>query len=298
MKKTKIPVVFYTQLVSIERVFTKPPSIWAVWSKSHAIFEQQPIALISSSPLKNGPKLKQQRRIFLIIQLDDISGPRDFTCVIPLTDQYDMLRDLSPYNVFDSYVSFIYATDSLENSNKKIYQLAFSSLLTLDVQEKPADVHFNIFASYFKKASFANKNDNITNIYRIYTNEILENWEYETVNYVILHFDATEDLRESYGHQCFSQFYDDSRNELLVSKCFENKYFQLVMLYGSEPEAHIQFYLHVDSDVFDKFISNCIEVDYGNDELYVAENDCFVVRLFSMIQRRRLNLLSLVEQSF
>ena len=70
------------------------------------------------------------------------------------------------------------------------------------------------------------------------------------------------------------------------------------MLYGSEPEAHIQFNLHVDSDVFDKFTSNCIEVDYGNDELYVAENDCFVVRLFSTIQRRRLNLLSLVEQSF
>ena len=43
-----------------------------ITSKFHAIFEQQSIALISSSPLKNGPKLKQQRRIFLIIQLDDI----------------------------------------------------------------------------------------------------------------------------------------------------------------------------------------------------------------------------------
>ena len=70
------------------------------------------------------------------------------------------------------------------------------------------------------------------------------------------------------------------------------------MLYGSEPEAHLQFYLHVDHSIFKRFINGCIEVDYGNDDLFVSENDCFAVKLFSTTQRRRTDFLSLAEQSF
>ena len=256
-------------------------------SKSHAIFEQQ-------QQLQEG----QDQQLVLIIQLDDLSGPRDFTCVIPLTKTYDMLRDVSPYSVFDNYFSFIYATSSQDNSNKQIYQLAFSCLPLLDAQNKPVDLHTNIFASYFKKASFAQENQKITEVYRIYTNEVLFNWDFETVDYLLLHYDGKQDLEASHGHQCFSEYFDDSRNQILASTCFGNDSFQLAMIYGSEPEAHLQFYLDVDYNVFNCFVNSCIEVDYGNDVLFVSENDCFVVRPFSTTQRRRTDLLSLVAQSF
>ena len=60
----------------------------------------------------------------------------------------------------------------------------------------------------------------------------------------------------------------------------------------------MQFYLHVDYAIFNSFIDGCKEVDYGNDDLFVSELDCFVVKLFSTTQRRRTDLLSLSEQSF
>ena len=115
---------------------------------------------------------------------------------------------------------------------------------------------------------------------------------------MILHYNGKKDLQEAFGHKCFSEYFDDSRNEVIASKCFTNEFFQFVMLYGSDPEAHLQFYLHVDSNVYNSFISGCIEEEYGNDDLFVAEYNCFEVSLYRTTQRRRTDLLSLVEQSY
>ena len=96
----------------------------------------------------------------------------------------------------------------------------------------------------------------------------------------------------------FSEYSDDSRNEIIASKFFSNDSFQFVIIYGSEPEAYLQFYLHIDYAILNSLIDGCKEVDYGNDDLFVSELDCFVVKLFSKTQRRRTDLLSLSEQSF
>ena len=60
----------------------------------------------------------------------------------------------------------------------------------------------------------------------------------------------------------------------------------------------MQFFLHVTYDVFNSFLENCIEEDYGNDELFESESDDFTVHLFCRSQKNRnRNVLSLVEQS-
>ena len=208
-----------------------------------------------------------------------MTGYRDFTCVIPLTKEYDMLRDDSLYNYFNNYISFVYATVSEDNANKQIYQLAFSCLPLLGASNnKNVDVHENIFLKYFKKATFMMEINEITNIYHFYRNEGYFGRHFETINYMILHYDGKTDLQESFGHRCFSEYFDDSRNEVVAPKCFTNEF---VMLYGSNPEAHLQFYFHVDSNVSNSFVSRCIKEDYGNDNLFVAEYDCFEVTLFN-----------------
>ena len=140
------------------------------------------------------------------------------------------------------------------------------------------------------------KNTNITNIYRIYTHDALFDSIYETINYLLLKYDATTDLQDIQGHNCFSQ-YDVAYGDILASKCFDNKYFQLVIVCGNEPEAHLQFYLHVASVVFNDFIEGSIEEEYGNDELFISpEHDNFIVYLFRKTQKKR-TLLTLVQQS-
>ena len=203
------------------------------------------------------------------------------------------------YNHFDNYVNFVYTTSSEDNANKQIYKLAFSCLPLLDtVNNKTVEIHENIFLKYFKKATFVKEINALTNVYRFYTNEGFFGQHFETINYMILHYDGKHDLQESFGYRCFSEYFDDSRNEIIASKCFTNEFFQFVMLYGSDSEAHLQFYLHVDANVFNSFISECIKDDYGNDSLFVADYDCFEVSLYSRTQRRRSDLLSLVEQSY
>ena len=123
-------------------------------SKSNALFEQQ-----------------QKKRIVLILQLDDIDGYRDFTCIIPLTSEYDMIRDDCLYNIFDSYISFVYTSDAQDNSDKRIYQLAFSCLPLLSGYSINVEVCENIFAKYFKQAIFAgnsaSKNTRVRPIARV-----------------------------------------------------------------------------------------------------------------------------------
>ena len=93
--------------------------------------------------------------------------------------------------------------------------------------------------------------------------EVYFELNYETVNYFLLQYDAKTDLQEANGYECFSEYSDDIPNEILVSKCLANSSFQLVILYGSDPEPHIQFYLHVDDNVFNGFINGCITRSVG-----------------------------------
>ena len=253
-------------------------------SKSNALFE------ISGD----------KKQIVLFVQLNDKVGSRDFTCVIPLTKEYDMVRDDSMYNDLNEYVNFVYATTFEEN--KRIYQLAFSCLPLLDGYTKSVEIHENIFRNYFKRARFASEILTFTTIYRIYTHEISFGLNsYAAVNYVLLQYDASDDLFDYNGHVCFSTFLEDSGigDEVLASKCYDNSVFQLVIIYGSKPKAQIQFFLHVTHDVFNSFLENCIEEDYGNDELFESESDDFTVHLFCRSQKNRNKnvFLSLVEQS-
>ena len=82
------------------------------------------------------------------------------------------------------------------------------------------------------------------------------------MNYLLLQYDAKTDLQEANGYECFSDYSEDSQNEILVSKCFANSSFQLVVLYESESRT-THSVLYVD-DVFNGFKNVCIEVDYGN----------------------------------
>ena len=138
-------------------------------NQSNALFEQQ-------QQHNSNDRTSGKKRLLLIIQLDDVNGCKDFTCVVPLTNEYDMIRDDCLYNVFDKYISFVYATNSQENSNKQIYQLAFSCLPLLNGYSISVEVHENIFAKYFKRASFVQEKSNITNLYRIYTLKCILNW--------------------------------------------------------------------------------------------------------------------------
>ena len=72
---------------------------------------------------------------------------------------------------------------------------------------------------------------------------------------MLLKYNAAPGLNVQ-SYDCFSVYENTDREEVVSSKCFQNKIFQLIMTYGNGPEAHIQFYLHVDYDVFSMF-ENC-----------------------------------------
>ena len=57
------------------------------------------------------------------------------------------------------------------------------------------------------------------------------------------------------------------------------------MTYGNGPEAHIlQFYLHLDYDVFSMF-ENCIEEEFGDDDLFTTtDHDHFLLKLLARKQ--------------
>ena len=245
---------------------------------------------------------RQAERIILILQLEDLVVMNYYTCVIPLTNKYDMLRDDCLYNdnCFE-YVNFVYKHSLLNASNiNRIYQLVFSCLpLLTGCDSLRVDVYENVFAKYFKRAAFVRDKCNITEIYRLYTYNVLCESNYKTLNYLLLRYNALPDLQEFNGYDCFSQYSSDDRDEIIASKCFNNKSFQLVIVYGNSPKAHIQFYLHVAYDVFNDLLKGSIEEEYGNDDQFISlDCDNFTVYVFRKTQKKKEKLiLTLVEQS-
>ena len=108
------------------------------------------------------------------------------------------------YNYFEDYVSFVYSIEnSQENVSKPIYQITFSCLPLLNGHNSiNVEIDENIFAKYFKKAVFQPKKSNFTdNLLPLY--KVLFETDYEPVNYLLLKYNAINDLQES-GCNCFS----------------------------------------------------------------------------------------------
>ena len=109
-----------------------------------------------------------------------------------------------------------------------------------------------------------------------------------------MRYDSTRDLHES-GFTCLSEDLDNS--QMIASKCFGNKHFQLVIAYRSDPEYHLQYYVHVSDYVFEKFLKNSVteEMGYESDFREFNSSD-FELQLYRH-QVNKTILLSLKEQS-
>ena len=160
------------------------------------------------------------------------------------------------------------------------------------------DLYENLFLKYFRKAPFVQRGCKFTELYRVYSYDVFcnEHQNFELLNYMLLKYNAAPDLNVQ-SYDCFSLYENTDREEVVSSKCFENKQFQLIMTYGNGPEAHIQFYLHVAYDVFSMF-ENCIEEEFGDDDLFTTtDHDHFLLKLLSRKQLASMIVLSLTAES-
>ena len=96
------------------------------------------------------------------------------------------------------------------------------------------DIYENIFEKCFKNAYFINTKPNITNIYRLYKYEDVFDKELEVFNYMLIKYDATNDLQDRNGYNCLSEYdrYNRNENDVIASKCFNSKHFQLAIVFG------------------------------------------------------------------
>ena len=192
---------------------------------------------------------QQKKRNVLIIQLDSKAGIQNYTCIIPMSDDFEMIEDNCVYNYLENYVCFIHSFSIDDLIRDSLSQLMFSCLTQLNgyMESYYLQIEENIFASYFEKAIFRSQqtkknDDNFVDIYRFYIHKALfENECEESVNYVLLRYDSTNYLRHG-GYRCLSE---DVDNSAMASKCFGNSNFQLAIAFRSEPEYHLQFYVHV-----------------------------------------------------
>ena len=241
---------------------------------------------------------QQKKRNVLIIQLDSKAGIRNYTCVIPMSDSYEMIEDNCVYNYLENYICFIHSFSREELVRDSLSQLMFSCLTQLNGHMETCymQIEENIFETYFKKAIFrSNKNDKFVDIYRFYIHKALfENEREESANYVILRYDSTNYLRHG-GYRCLSE--DSENSQMMASKCFGNKHFQLAIAFRSVPEYHLQFYIHVADNVFDVFLKNSITEEFGyeSDFIEYASSD-FELQLYSHQVNKTLSL-SLKESS-
>ena len=84
----------------------------------------------------------------------------------------------------------------LPRSNIHINEILFSCLPLISGYSIYVDIYENIFEKYFKNAYFVNTKPNITNIYRLYKYEAVFDKEFEVFNYMLIKYDATNDLQE------------------------------------------------------------------------------------------------------
>ena len=103
-----------------------------ITSKSNVLFEQY---------RQNSDK---KRIMLIVVQLDNLVGYRDFTCVTPLTKEHDMLRNESLYKLFDKYISCVYALQGIQAN----LSISFSCLPLLDGRNKAVDAQENIFIKF------------------------------------------------------------------------------------------------------------------------------------------------------
>ena len=148
----------------------------------------------------------------LVVYIDDIRGWKNYTCTITFkNEQYDMIANHCVYSLIgQSYFYFINTSNErsafgLPRSKIHINETLFSCLPLISGYSIYVDIYENIFfKTYFKNAYFINTEPNITHIYRLHKYEAVFDKEFEVFNYMLIKYDATNDLQDRNGYKCLS----------------------------------------------------------------------------------------------